>query len=164
MREMSGRVRAAPNVAGLTVGLAAAVAAACAILRPPSFEQPSVGLDAVEITGLDLDGVTLNLWLDVHNPNDYEIRASRIEAALDLEGTHFGSAALQQVVVLPATSNTLVGVPAEFTWDGVAATVRALTGRGAVNYKLDTKLRVETSFGRRTLRISKEGEVPIRDG
>ena len=111
----------------------------CATLRQLSFERPEVALNTIEISGLDLDGVDLVLWLDVHNPNDYEIETTRIEATLDLEGTHFGSA------------------------DGVGAAVRALLGRGTVNYELDTRLRIQTSLGGRSVSFQHRGEVQVKD-
>lgn len=143
--------------------LLTAILASCATLRQMSFERPTVELDAVEISGLDLDGVSLVLWLDVYNPNGYEIRTSRIETALDLEGTHFGSAALDGSVPLAAASHTIVKLPASFTWDGVGAAARALLSRGTVDYDLDTRLRVQTSLGQRDVSFRHRGEVQVRD-
>jgi len=129
----------------------------CATLRHLSFEQPSVELDAVEIVGLDLDGVSLVLWLDVYNPNDYEIQTSRLDAALDLESTHFGSATLHDNTSLAAISHTLVKVPASFSWEGVGAAARALLRRGTVDYDL------ETSLGARTVSLRHRGEAKVKD-
>jgi LEA14-like dessication related protein len=135
----------------------------CATLRQLSFERPTVELDAVEISGLDLDGVGLVLWLDVFNPNEYEIQTTRVEAELDLEDTHFGTATLDESVPLAAASHTLVKLPASFTWEGVGAAARALLRRGTVNYDLDTRLRVQTSLGARTVSFRHRGEVQVKD-
>jgi len=137
--------------------------AACATLQHLSFERPTVELDTVEISGLDLDGFSLVLWLDVYNPNGYEIRTSRIETSLDLEGTHFGTAAVDRAVPLAPASHTVVKIPASFTWDGVGAAARAILSRGMVNYDLDTRLRVETSLGDRDVGFRHRGEVQVRD-
>jgi LEA14-like dessication related protein len=135
----------------------------CATLQQLSFEQPSVELDAVEIVGLDLDGVSLVLWLDVYNPNDYDIQTSRLDATLDLEGSHFGTATLHDNTSLAATSHTLVKVPASFSWEGVGAAARALLRRGTVDYDLETQLRVQTSLGARTVSLRHRGEVQVQD-
>lgn len=137
--------------------------ASCATLRHLHFEQPTVELEAIEITGLGASGGSLLIVLDVFNPNDYDIRTTWIEASLDLEETHFGKAVLEGDETLVAGSHTTVDIPAEFTWQGVGAGARALLGRGALRYDLETSLRVETSIGGRTVTLRNRGEVPIRD-
>lgn len=139
------------------------LACSCATLRQLSFEQPTVELEALEITDLDLSGGSLTLVLDVFNPNGYDIRTVRVEALLDLEDTHFGSATWEDAVTLGAGAHTEVRVPAEFTWEGVGAGARALLQRGALKYELETRLRVETSLGGRNLSFSNRGEVEVRD-
>ncbi len=128
-----------------------------------SFERPTVELDALELTALDLDGASLKLWLDVYNPNGYELRTTRIEADLDLEDTHLGSASLEKAIVLAPLAHTVVELPARVSWEGLGAGARALLERGAVDYVLDTRLRVNTSLGNRTVRFRTHGEVPILD-
>lgn len=135
----------------------------CATLRQLSFTRPTVGLESVEITGLGLQGGSLNLLLDVYNPNQYELRTLRIDASLDLEDTHFGDAALERVIVLEPTAHTTVEVPVGFTWAGVGAGARALLARGAVNYRMASRLRVDTPIGERSVELSNAGLVPIRD-
>jgi LEA14-like dessication related protein len=135
----------------------------CATLRQLQFEQPSVDLEAIEITGVGVSGGSLVLVLEVFNPNDYDIRTIWVEASLELEGTHFGTAVLEGDETLAANSRTQVEIPAEFTWEGVGAGARALLGRGALRYQLEARLRVETSIGGRTVSLRNRGEVPVRD-
>ncbi|UCC70990.1 MAG: LEA type 2 family protein [Gemmatimonadota bacterium] len=148
-----------PPVLALSV---AVFVASCATLRHLHFERPTVDLEALELVDLDLSGGSLILQLDVYNPNDYEIRTTRVEAELELEDTHFGNAVLEENVSLVPASHTLVAIPAEFTWEGVGAGARALLGRGAVRYELETRLRIETSLGGRTVSLHNRGEVPIK--
>jgi len=143
--------------------LAAAVVCSCAAFQQLRFEEPTVELDSVEITGLGLSGVSMNVWLDVFNPNDFVIGATRIEADLQLEETHFGSALLEEDVEIAPASHTRVRIPASFTWDGIGAGVRALLVNGVVDYQLESKLRVRTSLGARNLSFKSRGEVPISD-
>ncbi|NIR43595.1 MAG: LEA type 2 family protein [Gemmatimonadetes bacterium] len=159
-RAQNAPLRTASGV--LALGLALSLAA-CASLRRLQFERPSVDLEALEIVGLDADGVNLVLWLDVFNPNGYDIRTTRIEADLDLEDTHFGNALWQDEIVLAAASHTDVRIPANFTWEGLGAGARALLQYGSLRYDLETRLSVNTSFGRRLVTLNKRGEVPVRD-
>ncbi|MGD2218295.1 MAG: LEA type 2 family protein [Gemmatimonadales bacterium] len=137
--------------------------ASCATLRQLQFEAPTVDLEAIEITGIGVSGGSLLIVLDVFNPNNYDIRTTWIEASLDLEETHFGTAVLEGDETLVAGSRTQVRIPAEFTWEGVGAGARALLERGALRYALQTRLRVELSIGRRTVTLRNRGEVPIND-
>jgi LEA14-like dessication related protein len=140
-----------------------ALLASCATLRQLHFEQPTVALEAIEITGVGVSGGSLVLVLDVFNPNDYDIRTTWVEASLELEDTHFGTAVLEGDETLVAGSHTLVEIPAEFTWEGVGAGARALLQRGALRYDLETRLRVETSVGGRSMTLRNRGEVPISE-
>lgn len=122
-----------------------------------------VELEVVEITGLGLSGGSLRLGLDIYNPNGYELRSRSLEAALTLGETHFGDAALQRDVVLPARSHTRVGVPLAFTWSGVGAAARSLLSRGSVYYDLAGRMRVETPRGERSVPLRADGTVGITD-
>jgi LEA14-like dessication related protein len=137
--------------------------AGCASLSQYGFERPSVELTAIDITGLGLQGGTLDLLLDVHNPNRYELRASRIAVGIYLEGTHFGDAALTRAPVLPAGETTRVVVPVTFSWSGMGSGARGLVSRGSVRYRLDGRLDLDTPLGRRGVDASTEGRVTLRN-
>jgi LEA14-like dessication related protein len=148
--------------------LAAAVAAAtlvgaCALAQTLRFERPTVELDAIQITGLGLSGGSLNLMLDVFNPNSYDLRTMRIEAGIDLEGTHFGDVMLERDVLLPANEHAVLEVPVAFTWAGLGAGARGLLGRGAVNYTMESRIAVGTPIGDRTVALRSAGLVPLKE-
>ncbi len=133
----------------------------CATLKHLRFEKPTIEFDALEISGVSFEGGSLVLWLEIYNPNDYEIRTTWVESTLHLEGTRFGTAVLEESVTLAAASNTTVKIPATFTWKGIGAGARALLDRGAVDYLLETRIKVQTSLGGHTVSFENKGEVPI---
>ncbi len=147
-------------VLGQTIALAALLAG-CSLFRQLSFERPSLRLSAIQVTEIDLSGVSVVLWLDVFNPNDYDIRTTRVEADLNLEDVHFGNATWEESIVLGAASTTTVKLPADFSWEGIGAGARALLQRGKVSYDLDARLHVVTSFGSRTVSLGQRGVVDI---
>jgi LEA14-like dessication related protein len=156
-----GDVRMAMKL--VTVTVAGVLVASCATLQRLTFEEPTVDLVAVQITGLGLTGGSFDLLVDVYNPNAYEIRTLRVESGLDLEETHFGDAYLEEAVVLPPTSHVEVEIPVSFTYRGVGAAARGLLMRGAVNYALETRLLADTPLGERSLSFRNRGQVPIRE-
>jgi LEA14-like dessication related protein len=142
---------------------AAFAGSGCSTLRQLRFQQPTIQLETVEITSLGREGGTFDLWLDVFNPNSYDLRATRVEAALDLEETHFGSAALEEDVVLTSTEHSRVVVPVTFTWEGVGAAARSLLERGSVSYDMEASMWLGGSLGNRRVVLRHSGEAPIKD-
>ena len=149
-------------IAAVRLGLLVMPLASCAVVKNLQFERPTLRLESVQLRRLDLTGGSLNLVLEVFNPNSYAIRTLGINAAVDLEETHFGNVDLERDIVLPATQHTAVEIPMTFTWAGVGAGARALLQRGEVNYTLDSKLSVSTPIGERTVAFRDTGLVPLR--
>lgn len=140
----------------LTVALAG-----CATLRALRFEEPQVALERIEVTGLSLTGGTFDLILDVYNPNTYELRSTRIELGLDLEGTHFGDALVDRPLALSAENHSRVVVPVRFEWSAVGAAARALVARQALQYRLTGAVLADTPVGERRITVSRDGNVPL---
>jgi LEA14-like dessication related protein len=138
--------------------IAALLSAGCAQLQ---FQSPTTQLVAVHVTGLGLEGGALRLLLDVHNPNAFALRTTRVALGIDLEGTHFGDLAVTEDVALPARTTTQVPVPLNFTWAGVGSGARSLLGRGAVRFAIDGQLTVGTPLGDKAVPVRGTGEVTL---
>ncbi len=128
-----------------------------------SFERPTLTLQTVRLAALGLSGGRLDLVLDVHNPNGFEIRSTRLEAELELEGTRFGDATLDRDVVLAPGAHTTVEIPLTFTWEGVGAGARALLQRGELAYTLDTRMFARFPGGDRPVAVKLNGRVTVVD-
>ena len=140
---------------------ALALTAACAVVQQFAFEEPEVSLAAVRVTGLDLSGGSLEIVLDVHNPNPYRIQGRQIEGELQLEGVRFGEVARDAPWALPAQSDTSLGLRLEFGWAAVGAASRGLLDRGAVGYTLTGRVLVGTPVDERWISLTQRGEVPL---
>lgn len=139
----------------------ALVFAGCATLRALRFDEPQVALERIEITGIGLTGGTFDLQLDVYNPNPYELRSTKIELGLDLEGTHFGDALVDKPLALSSENHTRVVVPVRFEWAAVGAAARALIDRQSVRYRLTGAVLADTPIGERRIGVSRDGTVPL---
>lgn len=126
------------------------------------FTEPDVRLQEIRVTGLGLTGGTLDLALDVFNPNDFRLRSTRLEVGIDLEDTHFGDALMELPVELPSQQHTLVTVPVRFEWAGLGAGARGLVTRQAIRYGLTGVVSVDTPIGDRRVRLHGSGDVPLR--
>ena len=138
------------------------VASACATLGKLYFQEPQIQLQQINVTGLGLSGGTMDLVFDVYNPNDYRIRSTRIEVALDLENTHFGDAYLERPLDLSPTNHSRVVVPTRFEWAGIGAGARALFTKQAINYALTGRVVLETPLGDKRVGMTGRGQVPLK--
>jgi LEA14-like dessication related protein len=127
------------------------------------FEQPTTALVSVQVAEVGLEGGALRLELDVHNPNAYELRTTRIAVGVDLENTNFGNVELTEPVRLPARETTRVEVPLNFRWSGVGAGARALLSRGRIRYALEGRLFADTPLGAREIPVRASGEANLLD-
>lgn len=144
------------------VTIAVLAVTGCATIRSAiSFTEPDVTLERIDITGLGMSGGTLDLVLDVYNPNAYEIRGTRLELGLDLEGTHFGDALMERPLALSQQAHSRVVVPVRFEWAGVGAAARALVDRQSVAYRLAGAVLVDTPIGERRVGVTRTGDVPL---
>jgi LEA14-like dessication related protein len=138
-------------------------ASGCASLRSAlSFVEPQVALEQINVTGLGLTGGTLDLVLDVYNPNDYRLRSTRLEVGLDLEDVHFGDALIDKPLDLSPQNHSRVIVPVRFEWGGVGAGARALLQRQAIRYGMTGAVVVETPLGDRRVPLRFNGDVPLK--
>ena len=149
-----------PLYAGLTV--LAIVLGGCASVRPENFLQPKVQLSQVTLTSVGLKGGTMDLLLTIDNPNAFSVLGSRLEAGLDIEGTHFGDAVLADAFTLPKQGPTTLTVPLTFEWAGVSAAARAALDYGRVAYHITGVASVNTPAGRSlSVPFTGDGTVPM---
>ena len=144
------------------VGLGAMVGlVGCASLGMPKFQDPSIELTSVVIRGLGLTGGSLDLMLNVNNPNSFDLRGTRLELGLDVEGTHFGDVELNDAFNLPKGQPTTVIVPMTFDWAGVGAAARSALTYGTVKYVVKGTASVQTPFGVERVPFSRDGSVAV---
>lgn len=135
----------------------------CSLAQRMRFEAPSAQLSGVTITGLGLSGGSLELRLDVLNPNSYTLRSTRLQVTIDLENTPFGTAAIDRALELPPASHSEVRVPLTFTWSGVGAGARAMLSKGSLNYGLTGRILVDSPLGERSVDLRTNGVVAVAD-
>ena len=136
--------------------------AACATLRALRFEEPQLGLQEINVTGLGLTGGTVDLVFDVYNPNAYRLRSTRLEVGLDLEGVHFGDALIDKPLDLSPENHSRVVVPVRFEWAGLGAGARGLFSRQAIHYGVTGAVLLDTPLGERRVQLRAAGDVPLK--
>ncbi len=149
--------------ASFRFAVAVLLLAGCATLRSAlSFQEPQMQLKEINVTGMGLTGGTLDLVFDVYNPNDYRLRSTRLEVALDLEGTHFGDALIDRPLDLSPTNHSQVVMPVRFEWAGLGAAARGLLTRQALRYGVTGAVLLDTPLGDKRVQLRGTGNVPLK--
>jgi LEA14-like dessication related protein len=143
-------------------GLAVLVAGCATLGHALRFDEPTIALQEIRVTGLGLTGGTMDLALDVFNPNGYRLRTTRLELGIDLEQVHFGDALLETPVELPSQQHSLVTVPVRFEWAGLGAGARGLLTRQAIRFGLTGVATLDTPLGERRVQVRGSGDVPLK--
>jgi LEA14-like dessication related protein len=151
------------NVASLRVALCIVAVSGCATLRNAiNFESPQIELQQINITGMGLSGGTLDLVLDVYNPNEYRLRSTRLDVALELASTDFGEALIDKPLDLSPQNHSRVVMPVRFTWTGVGAAARSLLQSQELPYGITGAVILDTPLGERRVQVKSTGNVPLR--
>ena len=135
----------------------------CATLRNAiQFQTPDIVLQEINITGLGLQGGTLDLVFDVYNPNKYSLRSTRLDVSLQLAGTDFGEALIDKPLDFSPENHSRVLMPVRFAWSGVGAAARALLQSQELPYGLTGAVVLDTPIGERRVGLKSKGSVPLR--
>jgi LEA14-like dessication related protein len=150
--------RAAP------AALAAALLAGCASLVRQGFEQPVVTFKDVNVRGVGLQGGSLDVVLNVYNPNRFRLDATRLTYRLMVDSAELGTGALDQRFVVQSGDSATVRLPVQFTFAGLGAAGRQLLRSGAVNYRVLGDVTVSTPIGSFTRPFDRTGQYTSLGG
>ena len=150
--------RAAP------AALAAALLAGCATLGRQVFEQPVVTFKDVSVRGVGLQGGSIDVLLNVYNPNRFRLDATRLTYRVLVDSVALGDGALDQQFVVQSGDSSVVRLPVQFTFAGLGAAGRQLLRSGAVNYRVLGDVTVSTPIGSFTRPFDRTGQFTSLGG
>jgi LEA14-like dessication related protein len=138
--------------------------AGCATLGRSIFSEPIVSFNSMKLRGIGLTGGSLDLVLDVYNPNAFKLDATRLTYNLMIEDVKFGDGALDSRFTVQSGDTTAVTIPINFTFAGIGAAGRSLINTGSVNYKVLGDFTVNTPLGAFTRPYSQTGRYTAFGG
>jgi len=144
--------------AGLLV-LAAALGG-CAGLGN-ALKEPDIRLERVIVRDLNLRGGTLDLVVQIDNPNPFDILGTEVELGFDVEGTHVGDLRYNDDFSVDKGDQTKLTLPLRFQWAGAASTLRTALSQGEVPYTMKGQIRLQTPLGAHSVPFTREGRVPL---
>ena len=140
----------------LYVAVAAAVltGTGCPSLAKQAFRQPVVTLKNVRLNGVGLTGGSMDVVVNVYNPNGYRLDATRLSYNILVDSVKFATGAIDRLTTVMEKDSTEVTIPVEFTYAGIGEAGRQLINTGSVNYTVSGDVTVATAVGRFTVPYS----------
>jgi len=128
----------------------ACLTAACASLGRASFKEPIVTLRDARITGLGISGGSVDILLDVYNPNSFRLDGTRLTYNVLIDSVTLGTGSYDARFTVEKGDTTQLKFPLTFTYAGVGAAGRQLIQTGSVNYIVRGDVSVSTPIGQFT--------------
>jgi LEA14-like dessication related protein len=141
-----------------------ATAAGCATIARQAFREPVVSVRDVRLHGLGLTGGSVDVALNVYNPNNYRLDATRITYQLLFDTVTFATGAVTQTQTVQARDTLRLTIPVNFTYRGVGEAGRQILNTGTVNYRLAGDVTVGSPLGNFTVPYSTTGRFSTLGG
>jgi LEA14-like dessication related protein len=143
------------------LALAVMTAAGCAPGLGDAFKAPDIGLNQVVVRGIGMSGGTLDLVLDVCNPNNFTLQGTKLRVGFDVDKSHVGDITYDDDFTVTQRDTSHVTLPLTFEWSGVGGAVRTALGYGDIPYTLKGEAEIDTPFGRRKVPFTRSGRAPL---
>jgi LEA14-like dessication related protein len=119
----------------------------CVPLGRQAFRNPTVELRDIRVRALGLEGGSLDLVLDVYNPNDFRMDATRLTYTLSADSGAVASGAVTKRVTLMNKAHNDVSLPVSFSMKELMGAAQILLRKGSVDYTVKGNVTVDTPFG-----------------
>ncbi|MCL2008604.1 MAG: LEA type 2 family protein [Treponema sp.] len=105
------------------------------------IQDPVITFNNVEVANLGLSGLTLNVNVDVENPNAFPIPMPKIDWVLSINDTHFLNGTQEENRSIRGRETVTISFPVNITFENIFRTFSSLIGRREVAYDIDLDLR-----------------------
>lgn len=133
--------------------------AGCQSMARQAMANPVVEVKDVVVKGMGTQGGSLDVILNVHNPNEFRMDATRITYELWVDSGRVANGEISKLVTLEQRSRTDVTVPVNFTYNEMRAVLNKFMLNGVVDYQVKGHFTVVTPFGNLTRPYSGVGRL-----
>jgi LEA14-like dessication related protein len=146
-------------------GLAAALVLALVGLRCSNlsgvFEKPELQFRGLRVNSIGLGGASIDVVVDVYNPNSYRLGVDRFSYDLAVENVHFGGGETDAPVSVEGRNTATVRLPLDVDWSRLGDVGQGVLNRGSVDYGVTGELTVVTGLGRFRVPYAKSGRFSV---
>lgn len=139
-------------------------ATGCGSLLRRDFKEPVVTFKEGRITGLGVTGGSLEIVLDVYNPNGFRLDGSRLTYAISVDSVKVGDGLYNTRFQVEKGQTSEIRLPLNFTYLGIGAAGRQLMQTGSVEYRVRGDITVGTPIGDFTRPYDQRGRFSSLSG
>jgi LEA14-like dessication related protein len=125
------------------------VVAACGPIGR-TFVEPVVTLREARVTGLGVSGGSIEVVLDVYNPNSFRLDGSRLTYNVLIDSVRLGQGEYNSRFQVERGDTSAITLPISFTYAGIGQAGRQLMQTGSVEYRVMGEVTVATPIGNYT--------------
>jgi LEA14-like dessication related protein len=144
--------------------MAVTAISACASLGRGIFQEPIVNFKDLRVRGLGLSGGSLDVYLNVYNPNGFKLDATRLTYKLLVGQNELGTGALDSRFTVQDKDSMTVRIPVDFTYSGIGSAAQQMLQSGSVPYTVTGDVTVATPLGNFTRPYSGSGRFSAFGG
>ncbi len=144
--------------AGLLAG------AGCSVLGRQAFKQPQVSVQDVRLTGIGLTGGSLDVLVNVKNPNDFRLDATRMTYKLLVDTVPLADGIVGNKFSVDGGGTQQVRIPVNFTFSGLAEAGRTMLSTGSAPYTVTGDITVGSVVGNFTIPFTQSGRITSLGG
>ena len=143
---------------------AAVVMSGCSTLGRQIFQQPKVTVQDVRLTGIGLTGGSLDVLVNVDNPNDFRLDATRMTYRLLVDTVPLANGLVSNTFTVKGKGTQQLHIPVNFSFAGLANAGRTLLNTGTAPYTVTGDVTVGTPIGNFTIPYSQRGQITSLGG
>ena len=121
------------------------------------IQEPVVTMTGVEVHGLSLEGLSLNLLVDVENPNGFGADIGELEYRVLLDSTEVATGLQDDIVSVPAGSTVEVKIPFTLVWSGMDKGLKKLLDGEEHEWRVKGNVRLSKVGLSRVFKFSEGG-------
>lgn len=107
----------------------------CAVIQNSGlWKQPEIKVSSIEISYLDFERTTLNIGLDISNPNPYKISAGRLDYSFKTDDKEIFAGEQNEPLILEPGKSSIIVLPLTFTFNKIFAAVSEAKDKDMINY------------------------------
>ncbi len=128
------------------------------------FKEPVVSFRDMKVAGLGLTGGSMDVFLNVYNPNGFKLDATRLTYKLMVGDQQLALGALDSRFTVQRGDSTTVRIPIEFTYSGIGGVARQMMNNGSADYRVAGDVTVGTPLGNYTIPYDRTGRFSVFSG
>jgi len=131
----------------------------------PLIKLPNVKLGSLKLKNINFSGATLELKLNVDNPNNFNLLMNTLDYNFSINGASWAKGLTQKTVTIKEKGESAITIPVSLSFSSMGRTIyNVIMGNEKLNYDLKGNLDVNSSLpllGRVNLPIDQAGQINI---